>query len=148
MDEYARLIEKLRRIEALHAGATTPGERVAAAEAGRRVTDRLAGMKPPTPPKEYHFSMENQWSRKLFLALLRRHGVNPYRYYRQRYTTVMARVTDQQADSLWREFQAMNDALKSHLDTLAEKIISEAVGADTSEAEEMPAQLTGPEGEG
>ena len=32
MDEQ-NLIEKLRRIEALHAGATTPGERIAAANA-------------------------------------------------------------------------------------------------------------------
>ena len=37
LDQKA-LIEKLRRIEALHAGATTPGERDAAANAMRGAT--------------------------------------------------------------------------------------------------------------
>ena len=40
MDE-ARLLEKLRAIEALFAGATTDGERVAAAEARKRIQLRL-----------------------------------------------------------------------------------------------------------
>ena len=39
-DERA-LIEKLLRIEALHAGATTPGERAAAANAMDRIRERL-----------------------------------------------------------------------------------------------------------
>ena len=36
------LLDKLRRIEALHAGATTPGERDAAANAIRHIQQRLA----------------------------------------------------------------------------------------------------------
>ena len=39
-DERA-LSEKLLRIEALHAGATTPGERAAAANAMDRIRERL-----------------------------------------------------------------------------------------------------------
>ena len=144
MDEYARLIDKLRRIEALHAGATTAGERTAAAEARHRVADRLAGLKPPAPPEEYRFSLENAWSRKLFLALLRRHGLHPYRYPRQRYNTVMVRLSKSQANTVWAEFLSLDEALCSHLGSLAEKIIAEAVSADTSEAEEVPAQITGP----
>lgn len=35
------LFEKLRRIEALHAGATTPGERDAAENAKRHIRERL-----------------------------------------------------------------------------------------------------------
>jgi hypothetical protein len=53
MDD-AKLIEKLRRIEALHAGATTEGERVAAAEAKKSILARLAET---TPPVEYRFSL-------------------------------------------------------------------------------------------
>ena len=40
MDEE-KLIERLRLVEALHAGATTPGERVAAARARERIIERL-----------------------------------------------------------------------------------------------------------
>src|SRR5450631_2148796 len=95
MDEYAKLIEKLRRIEALYDGATTSGERDAAAEARRKVSERLSGFKaPPDPATEYRFSMENAWSRNLFVALARRSGLKPYRYPRQRRTTVMLRLTE------------------------------------------------------
>jgi hypothetical protein len=38
------------------------------------------------------FSLPDQWSRHLFLALCRRYGLKPYRYYRQRRNTVMVRA--------------------------------------------------------
>lgn len=137
MDDYAKLIEKLRKIEALHAGATTSGERVAAAEAHRRVSDRLAQIPIPEPTKEYRFSLENSWSRKLFVAMLRRDGHRPYRYPRQRYNTVMARLPDKEATALWSEFTALDEALRGHLDELAERVIAGAVSEDTAEAEEV-----------
>jgi hypothetical protein len=48
MDE-AKLREKLARIEALFAGATTEGERVAAAEARRRIQHRLQSVEQIDP---------------------------------------------------------------------------------------------------
>jgi len=41
MSDVGRLIEKLRLIEALHAGATTAGERAAADNARQRIRDRI-----------------------------------------------------------------------------------------------------------
>ena len=55
-DEKA-LLEKLRRIEALHAGATTPGERDAAANAMRSIQMRLKLAEKERPPVEYKFTM-------------------------------------------------------------------------------------------
>jgi hypothetical protein len=49
LDEKA-LFEKLRRIEALHVGATTPGERDAAANAIRRIQERLKLAEKEDPP--------------------------------------------------------------------------------------------------
>lgn len=49
LDEKA-LLEKLRRIEALHAGATTPGERDAAANAMRTIQQRLKLVEQEQPP--------------------------------------------------------------------------------------------------
>jgi len=66
MDEHTKLLDKIRRIEALHAGAATDGERSAAAEALRRISERLASLKQSEPPTEYRFSLDNTWSRKLF----------------------------------------------------------------------------------
>jgi len=74
------VLEKLRRIEALHAGATTPGERDAAANAIRHIQQRLALAEKEEPPVEYKFTLADQWSRKLFIALARRYGLKPFRY--------------------------------------------------------------------
>ncbi len=145
-DETERLIEKLRRIEALFAGASSAGERAAASVAKDRILNRLAEAVIKDPPVEYTFTFPNMWSRRLFAALLRRYGLSPYRYYRQRYTTVMVKVPQTFVDDvLWPEYQALNEALTSHLDALATEIISQAVNPNTEEAEERPgtAQLGG-----
>ena len=130
MDDYTRLLEKLRKIEALHAGATTEGERDATAHARRRLTERLAQTAVPRPPQEYKFCLENNWSRRLMIALLRRDGHKPYRYRRQRYTTVMVRLPAPEAEALWAEFQALDHALCGDLDKLAQRVIAAAVAPD------------------
>lgn len=88
----ADLREKLRKIEALFSGAGTAGERLAAEAALQRVRVRLVELERRDPAIEMQFSMADQWSRRLFLALCRRYGLTPYRYRRQRLTTVMVRV--------------------------------------------------------
>jgi hypothetical protein len=74
-----QLREKLRKIEALFAGAGTAGERLAAEAALERVRARLSELGRQDPPIETQFSMPDQWSRHLFVALCRRYGVRPYR---------------------------------------------------------------------
>src|SRR5216684_5518018 len=83
MSIESQLREKLRKIEALFAGAGTAGERLAAEAALERVRARLAELGQREPSVEIQFSMPDQWSRHLFLALCRRYGLKPYRYYRQ-----------------------------------------------------------------
>lgn len=141
MNDEERLLQKLRRIEALHAGATTAGEREAAAEARRRIQAKLQAGREATPLVEYRFSLENTWSRRLFLALLRRYGLRPYRYPRQRVNTVMVRLSHGTADDLWSEFRALDEALREHLDQIAERVIRSAISEDTSEAEEVRGEL-------
>ena len=142
MNDEGKLLEKLRRIEALHAGATTAGERTAAAEAKQRILGRLAQQREADPPVEYKFSLGNGWSRRLFLGLVRRYGLPPYRYPRQRMNTVMVRVPRAFADiTLWPEFTALDAALREHLDAVAERVIAEAIAVDTSEPEEVRGEL-------
>src|SRR3954451_8429117 len=144
MTETDRLIEKLRRIEALFAGATTPGERVAAGVAMERILARLKEAGRRDPPVEYRVSLDSEWSRRLFVALLRRYGIRPYRYSRQRYTTVMARVPRSfVSETLWPEFEALNEALREHLAAVTNRIIAQAVSSDVSEAEVVPELAAG-----
>lgn len=134
-----KLIEKLQSIERLHAGATTAGERVAAANALEKIRQRLAEAAKVDPPVEYQFSMTDMWSRRLFVALLRRYDIQPYRYQRQRYTTVMAKVPERFVDeTLWPEFEELRDTLHEYLDEVTDRVISESLYADSSEAEVVP----------
>ena len=136
MDDEAKLIETLQRIEALFAGATTPGERDAAANARERIRARLENVQQSDPPVEYKFTLNDMWSRKLFVALLRRYGIRPFRYYRQRHTTVMATVSTSFVDeTLWPEFQKLSETLRSYLDGVTDRIVAEGIYADNSEPE-------------
>ena len=73
----ARLREKLRKIEALYAGAGTAGERDAAEAALLRLRARLAERETVDSPVEMKFSLGDEWSRRLFVALCRRYGPDP-----------------------------------------------------------------------
>jgi hypothetical protein len=135
MDE-ARLIERLRGIEALHAGAKTPGERIAAERGRERILERLHALGESDPPSEFQFSMSDMWARKVFIALLRRYGLRPYRYRRQRRTTVMVRVPERFLDqTLWPEFEEISKTLHSFLEETTERVISQVLHQDGSEAE-------------
>ncbi|TYT73238.1 hypothetical protein FIM25_16235 [Desulfobotulus mexicanus] len=130
----------MKLIEALHSGATTPGEKQAAENALQKIKDRLDQIKKVDPPVEYKFSMQNIWSRRIFLALLRRYDLKPYRRFRQRYTTVMVMVSKTFVEeTLWPQFLALDKELTAHLNEIADKIIRRAVFDDSSEAEEVQA---------
>jgi hypothetical protein len=143
MDE-ARLIDKLRLIEALFSGATTEGEKVAAERARERILERLTLWEKEDPPVEYRFTVADMWSRKVFVALLRRYGIRPYRYSGQRYTTAMARVSKRFVDeTLWPEFQEISETLRSYLSGVTDRVVQQVIHQDCSEAEviEKPKQL-------
>ncbi len=132
----ADLIEKLKKIERLYAGATTPGEKDAAADAMARIQKRLAAMELVEKPIEYKFTLTDAWSKKLFNALLRRYGLRPYRYARQRRTTVMVRVPRLFVEeTLWPEFLELSQVLKTYLDEMTERVIREGVHTNMEEEE-------------
>ena len=143
MSEETQLREKLRKIEALFAGAGTEGERLAAGAALARVRARLAGLERSDPAVEMQFSLSDQWSRRLFLALCRRYGLAPYRLYRQRLTTVMLKVPKRFVDEvLWPEFQALNAALTQYLNAVTLRVIREEVHPNADEAAEVRPALS------
>lgn len=133
----SELKAKLRKIEALYAGATTPGERLAAEAAIKRIKQRLTETAQAEESVEVRFGLADGWSRRLFLALCRRYGLRPYRYPRQRRTTVMVRAPRSFIDrTLWPEFQDLNAALAQYLSAVTDKIIREHIYQDSGEAPE------------
>ena len=131
----ATLIEKLLKIEALFAGAATEGERTSAGLARKRILQRLSELIPEDPPVEYKFTFRDMWSHKVFLALLRRYGLKPYRYHAQRYTTVMVQVPKRFVDeTLWPEFQKINSELNAYLQEVTDRVVKQVLHEDASDA--------------
>lgn len=144
MTTPAQLRDKLRKIEALFLGAGTAGERLAAEAALERVRAKLAQEERRDPATEMQFSLADQWSRHLFVALCRRYGLKPYRYPRQRRTTVMVRGPRHFLEQvLWPEFRDLNAELQAYLHEVTLKVVREEVYADTSEVPEVPEGLPG-----
>lgn len=134
LTDEQRLIEKLHRIEALFARPGTPGEKAAAAGAAERLRARLRQVAAVEPSVEHRFSMPDGWSRRLLVALLRRYGIEPYRYRSQRRTTVMARVSERFVqETLWPEFTELNRTLRAYLDEVTERVVARAICPDTRE---------------
>jgi hypothetical protein len=67
MNDEERLVEKLRRIEALFARPGTEGERIAAERARERIRARLREVEKEDPAIEYKFSLLDErrfWDRQ------------------------------------------------------------------------------------
>src|SRR5258706_13518894 len=69
MSTESQLREKLRKIEALFAGAGTAGERLAAEAALEHVRAGLGELSRLDPSLEMQFSRPDQWSRHFVLRL-------------------------------------------------------------------------------
>lgn len=142
-NEEERLVSKLRKIEALFARPATQGEKVAAENAIERIRERLRLLEKAEPAIEFKFTFHDSWSKSLFIALLRRYGISPFRYRGQRRTTVMARVARTFVDeTLWPEYQELNSTLMAHLQSITERIIHQAIHGDATDAEERPGKMT------
>jgi hypothetical protein len=139
-----QLIERLRRIEALFAAPGSEGERLAAAEAKERMLRRLREAETADPPVEFKFTLADGWEKRLFMALCRRYDLKPFRYHRQRSTTVMVRVSKGFVnETLWPEFQALARTLTEHLNDVTSRVIAEVLHADAADAEVRPELTSG-----
>ena len=119
-------------------GASTTGERTAAA-AIKRVKESLAALAATEEAVEFRFTLPDRWQRRLLSALCRRYGLQPYRYKRQRHTTVMLRAPASFINkTLWPEYLQLKNALDAYLNAATDRIIRDAVYRDTEEAPERP----------
>ncbi len=136
MSSEDRLREKLRKIEALYAGATTAGEKSAAGAAAERIRRQFEAASKKEQAEEFKFSIPDPWSRQLFIALCRRYGVKPFRYARMHRQTVIVRAPASFVQKmLWPEFEELSHALSAHLNEITDKIIREEVHEAAQDAD-------------
>ena len=140
-DDETRLVEKLRKIELLFARSPFPGERAAAGTAADRIPHRIRQLEKAERTIEFRFSLPDTWSKALFIALLRRYNLSPYRHRGQRRMTVMVKVTASFVNEvLWPEFQEPNGTLRAHLDSVTSSIIKRAIHANDADVDERTEQ--------
>ena len=132
------LREKLRKIEALFAGATTEGERVAAGAAADRIRERLGRAAGEEGEVEMKFSISDAWSRQLLVALCRRYGLRPFRYRRMHRQSIIIMAPESFVERvLWPEFEELSAALTAYLSEITERVIREEVHGETGDADEV-----------
>lgn len=142
MTPEQKVRERMRKIAALYEGAITSGEREAAASALARLREQLLRMETAPQaqaetPIEFQIALHDPWARRLFLALCRRYGLRPFRYKRQRRTTVIVRAPRSFVDkTLWPEYLDLRSALDDYLNEATERIIREEVFRDAEDAPE------------
>ena len=113
------IAEKIRKIEALIAGAKSDGERQAAEFAKQRLQEKMTAQ-----PKEYAVKLRSSWEKKLFMAICNKYGLRTYRYARQKNTTAMVRVAKSFMDLiLWPE----HNKYAKILDQLTEEILTDLI---------------------
>jgi hypothetical protein len=125
--------ERLAKIEALFARGATAGERAAAGAALERLQGRLhkAGDRIREPEIELQYSLPDVWSVRLFVALCRKHGGKPYRYPRQRRTTVMVRVRKHEFETtIAAEFQTLHRELTRYFEEMVDHLITDVMRSD------------------
>ncbi len=113
------LLDKIKKIEALISGAKTDGEKNAAILAKGRILEKFPELEINKNIKEFALYTSNTWHKKLLIAICRKYGIKPYRYYRQKHTTVMVKInTDFLNNVLWKEYLEYS----THLEELVEEI--------------------------
>ncbi len=133
---------RLAKLEALFRRAGTDGERAAAEAAIARVQERL-GKDAHAAAIEMKFSFPDAWAVRLFVAVCRKHGVRPYRYPRQRRTTVMVRALRERFDfEIWPEFSALHTELNVYFAETVDHLIHSAMKSDGDDSGLEAAQLT------
>ena len=130
MGQQNDIREKLEKLEALFARGATEGERAAAGAALDRLNSRLdTGAQ--EEKVEFQYTLPDVWAVKIFVALCRKHGVQPYRYPRQRRTTVMVNVQQSAFEqTVMAEFKTLHAELVAYFKDTVDHLIADAMKSD------------------
>jgi len=83
--------------------------------------------------------MPDHWSARLFIALCHRYGFKPFQYARQRSTTIMVKAPRRFFDAVVRrQFSDVHADPWLYFEETTERLIREAIHADSTDAETAP----------
>jgi len=83
---------------------------------------------------EMKFSLGDKYAKKLFIALARKHGFKPYRYPKQKHTTVVLYGKKSYMDHvLWPEFTELCEELDFFLDHMTNELVRNVLHEDVSD---------------
>ena len=134
MGQPDNIREKLEKLEALFARGATEGERAAAQAALDRLR-KQRGTRAIEDAVEFQYSLPDTWAVKIFVALCRKHGVKPYRYTRQRRTTVMVKVQKSWFEqTVMAEFATLHGELVAYFQDTVDHLIADAMKSDGDDA--------------
>jgi hypothetical protein len=85
------LIGSFHSIERKYAGR--PGNEGITDQPKEQITARLQESASAPDVEEFQCNMKHEWETFIFHALLKRYGIKPYRYRKQRKTTILVRVS-------------------------------------------------------
>lgn len=118
------LLERIKKIEALIVGAQTEGEKNAAISAKDRILKTYPELKIDANKFEFTLHTPDNWHKKLLLSICRKYGLRPYRYKRQKYTTVMLNVNADFLNKIvWKEYLEYSDHLENLIGTITDELI-------------------------
>ena len=141
MERQDEIRAKLEKLEALFARGATEGERAAAGAALDRLSARLNNQ-PSEEEIELQYSLPDAWAVRIFVALCRKHGVRPYRYPRQRRTTVMVRVHPTEFEkTVAAEFRTLHAELVAYFKETVDHLIADAMKSDGNDEGLEPPQI-------
>ena len=131
------LVDKIRKVEALIAGAKTEGERKAAEFAKQRLEGKIGGQL-----IEYTVRLRNSWTKKLFVAICRKYQLRTYRYAKQRYTTTMVQVSSAFLNGvLWPEFNKYDSMFQELASEIIQDLVSKIYKVDDVAEEIIAGEL-------
>lgn len=130
-NDEAALIAELQQIE-YHYGVISTSS---AGTPRDRIMNRLREIERTEPSVEFRFSLPDDSMRRLFLAMARRYGMQPYRHHGQRRASVMVRAPKFFMESIFNpEFCRATKALQTHLDGVTRRVIAQAIGESSADA--------------
>ncbi|NQW15666.1 MAG: hypothetical protein HQ479_15605 [Rhodobacter sp.] len=141
MERHEDIQAKLQKLEELFARGATEGERAAAGAALDRFAARLDHVSQEAET-EIRYSLPDTWAVRIFVALCRKHGVRPYRYPRQRRTTVMVRVQPSAFEqNVLVEFRMLHSELVAYFQDTVDHLIADAMKSDGDDENLEPPQI-------
>ena len=118
------LLDKIKKIESLIIGAKTDGEKNAAISAKERILRKFPELELNNNLKEYTLYTPDSWHKKLLIAICRKYEIKPYRYHRQKYTTVMVRINEDFLNKiLWKEYTEYSKHLEELISEITDDLI-------------------------